>query len=168
MYNRPAGELPLLLHAAASLFGIRTAACSSTIQDTSLLWGFVCMPFKLILLGHFPSLWHVQGSTPRVFKGGSLDADHLTHYCKLVLHVFTIYHSWKRFWKSLKGVCYVNRGDMRYMTMCVSRWIWHIPRYAQLLHPLDDVHLLWIVCTGTCLQSISLVEEVHDHHADCK
>ena len=37
---------------------------SSTLQifrEASHLWGLLCLP--VCLLGHFPSLWHIQGST---------------------------------------------------------------------------------------------------------
>ena len=37
--------------------------------EASNMWRLLCPP--VYLLGHFPSLWHVQGSTPTgVFEGG--------------------------------------------------------------------------------------------------
>ena len=283
MYNRPVGELQLLLHAAVSLFGIRTAACiaqgetdrcgrcqakidawwcfehltellltvlviacetcfqfssrwylcthkspcalhpisqkfsqsclwnSSSIQlidngpvssfqgrllSTSsfcayllqVIVGVMSLALCLYVVSQAPQQSKTQASCESWFvchsnwscvvmsRAVHPEFSKVDHWMSTIWHVTVnwfcmcfLYHSWKRFWKSLKGVCYVNQGDLRYMTIvCVSRWIWHIPRYAQLLHPLDDVHLLWNVRTGTCLQSISLVEEVHDLHADCK
>ena len=44
-------------------------------QTESHLWGLLCLP--VYLTGHFPSLWHVQGSTSTgVFKGGCWPLTH--------------------------------------------------------------------------------------------
>jgi len=48
------------------------------------------------------------------------------------------------------------------------RWIWHISRLAEFIHPFCDVHLLCLVCSRTSLPEIPLVEKVHDFSADRK
>ena len=56
---------------------------------------------------------------------------------------------------------------IQHKTSIYTRWLWNVSCLAQLLDSLHDVHLLWNGSSGTCLPQVSLVEEIHDIHADC-
>ena len=48
------------------------------------------------------------------------------------------------------------------------RRVWNVPRSAQRVHPLRHVLLLWPLCPRSALPEVPLVEEVHDHAANCE
>ena len=68
-------------------------------QDASHLWGLLCPP--AYLLGHFPSLWHVQDSTPTGFSRVDVEhwhisvwASHSTFCSKLIESVWMMAAWW--------------------------------------------------------------------------
>ena len=91
-------------------------------HHTSPLWWLLCLPVSLslslsiyiYLLGHFPLLWHVQGSTPRgVFRGGHWPSTHSSLQFAQQAN-FISSHGWQ-LWAVWKPRCPKNPTNITYI-----------------------------------------------------